>query len=573
MSLAVISLPDVDEDIVVAYFTMEIGLTENMPTYAGGLGILAGDVVKTFADLKVPAVAVTMLNEKGYFRQVLDDEGNQTEENEIWDKNKFMKPLPNKVVVTLEGRSVVVRAWEHYVESPSGGSVPVYFLDTDVPENTEYDRTLTSHLYGGDSRYRIMQEAILGIGGLKLLVDIGYENIENYHMNEGHAAFLILELLNRTKNEEEKNYKKRYDFDKVKEKCVFTTHTPLPAGHDSFDTEMVKSILGADYFPFDNVDIPDNRKFSMTYLALNHSHYINGVAKRHKDITSRMFPGYRIHSITNGAHSATWVSEPFRDLYNKYIPNWSHDPFSLRYVFGIPKNEIWEAHIKAKENLFNLIKELTGETLDINALTMGFARRMTGYKRPTLIFRDIERLNKMAASGVKLQLIFAGKAHPKDIEGKEIIKELFRIKKRLGENIKFIFLENYGMKIAKQLISGVDIWLNTPQRPFEASGTSGMKASHNGVVNFSVLDGWWIEGYIEKVTGWSIGPKVASPDHLADDRKDAEDLYNKLEKEIMLMFYRDRERWIEIMKHSIAINASFFNTHRMVQQYVMNAYI
>ena len=571
--IKVIFLPDIDSEIVVAYFTMEIGLTAKMPIYAGGLGILAGDVIKTFADLHVPAVAVTLLNEKGYFKQVLDEHGNQKEEDETWRKEDFMKLLPNKVVVTLEKRPVVVQAWRHDVVSPSGGTVPVYFLDTNVPENSEEDRKLTSYLYGGDNRYRIMQEAILGIGGLKLLVDIGYEHIENYHMNEGHSAFLILELLNRTRNDEEKDYYKKYDFEKVKKKCVFTTHTPLPAGHDSFDTKMVKSILGDEYFPFDMVSIPNKNQFSMTYLALNHSHYINGVAKRHKDVTKKLFPGYTIHSITNGAHSVTWVSEPFANLYDDYIPNWRHDPFSLRYVFGIPGDEIWNAHIEAKKRLLDFVKKKTGEELNIDDMTIGFARRMTGYKRPTLVFSDVERLNRIAEAEGRMQFIFAGKAHPHDEGGKKIIREIFEMKKRLGSNIKLVFLENYDMDMAKLLVSGADLWLNTPLRPFEASGTSGMKASHNGVINFSVLDGWWIEGYIEKVTGWAIGPKITDPEHKGDDSKDADDLYRKLENEILPTFYYDREKWIEMMKHSIAINASFFNTHRMVQQYVMDAYI
>ncbi len=567
-------LPDVDEPIVVAYFTMEVGLSKNIPTYAGGLGVLAGDMIKTFADLKVPAVAVTLLNEKGYFRQKLDKNGTQTEEDEVWDREKYMKLLPNKVVVTLENRPVVVRAWQHDVVSPSDGIVPVYFLDTNVPANTTDDKKLTSHLYGGDQRYRIMQEAILGIGGLKMLKDIGYEEIENYHMNEGHASFLILELLNRTKNEEEKDYHKRYDFDKVKEKCVFTTHTPLAAGHDEFDLKMVKSVLGDDFFPLEEADaFSEHDKFSMTYLALNHSHYINGVAKRHKDVSRKLFPGYHIHAVTNAVHSVTWVSDPFRELYDEHIPNWSHDPFSLRYVFGIPGNEIWNTHMEAKKLLIDFVNKETKAKMDYDILTLGFARRMTGYKRPDLIFSDIQRLNKIADTQGKMQLIFAGKAHPNDYAGKAMIKHIFSLRQKLSKNINMVFLENYDMELSKRLVSGVDIWLNTPMRPYEASGTSGMKASHNGVVNFSVLDGWWLEGYIENVTGWSIGPRITEPEYECDNNCDIKDIYGKLEKEIIPMYYYDREKWIEMMKHTIAINASFFNTHRMVQQYVLDAYI
>ncbi|MBN2101502.1 MAG: alpha-glucan family phosphorylase [Candidatus Aenigmarchaeota archaeon] len=567
-------MPDVDEPVVVAYFSMEVGLSADMPTYAGGLGVLAGDMIKTFADLKVPSVAVTLLNEKGYFRQKIDEKGNQSEEDEVWDREKYMKLLPNKVVVTLENRPVVVRAWQHDVVSPSGGIVPVYFLDTNVPANTIDDRKLTSHLYGGDQRYRIMQEAIIGIGGLKMLKDIGYEDIENYHMNEGHAAFLIMELLNRTKNEEEKDFNKKYDFEKVKDKCIFTTHTPLKAGQDEFDIGLVKSVLGEDFFPFEKMDaFSDSGKFSMTHLALNHSHYINGVAKRHKDVSRKLFPGYQIHSVTNGVHSVTWVSEAFKRLYDENIPNWSHDPFSLRYVFGIEDDEIWNTHMEAKKLLIDFVNENTKTKMDYDTITFGFARRMTGYKRPDLIFHNIEHLNKIADEIGKIQLIFAGKAHPNDEAGKMMIKHIFNQREILSKNIKIVFLENYNIDISKLLVAGVDVWLNTPMRPFEASGTSGMKASHNGVINFSVLDGWWLEGYIENVTGWSIGPRSSDPEHECDSHFDVADLYSKLEKEVLPMYYYDRQKWIEMMKHTIAINASFFNTHRMVQQYVLDAYI
>lgn len=569
-----IFLVDIDKEIIVAYFSMEIGVKSEIPTYAGGLGVLAGDMVKTLADLQVPSVAVTLLNEKGYFKQELDKEGNQIEKDDIWDKTKYMKRLPNKVAVSLENRNIVIQAWQYDVISPSGGIVPAYFLDTNVPENDEYDKKLTSRLYGGDQRYRIMQEAILGIGGLKMLVDIGYQEIENYHMNEGHAAFLILELLNRTKDDTKEEYSKKYDFEKIRSKCVFTTHTPIPAGHDLFDISMVKSVIGSGFSEIENIDaIDDSGKFSMTMLALNHSHYINGVAKRHKDVTKNMFPGYHIHSVTNGVHSYTWVSGSFKELYDEDIPNWSHDPFSLRYVFGIGSDKIWNTHMKSKKELINIIKKETGQEFDMDTLTIGFARRMTGYKRPDLIFSDIDRLNNIAKNKGKIQLVFAGKAHPNDQDGKNIIKKLFGMNKKLHENIRTVFLQGYNMDLSKKLVSGVDLWLNTPMRPYEASGTSGMKAAHNGVINFSVMDGWWIEGFIENVTGWSIGPGMTSTENEYDNKEDIEDLYNKLENDIIPAYYFNREKWIDMMKHSIAINASFFNTHRMVHQYVMDAYI
>jgi len=553
-------------DRKIAYFSMEIGINPHIPTYSGGLGILAGDTIKSCADLKVPMVAVTILYEKGYFDQKLDSQGNQQEFPVKWNPKDFLKPLPNKVSVRIENRTVAIQAWQYDIIGITGHTVPIIFLDTDLKENSEYDKGLNDYLYGGDQWYRLLQEIILGIGGVRMLKELGYAGIKKYHMNEGHAAFLTLELLNETKRKEEPVW----DFKAVRELCVFTTHTPVPAGHDQFSYDLVKRALG-DFLPFDVLKmLAGEDRLNMTLLALNLSKYVNGVAKKHGEVSQSMFPGYQIESITNGVHSLTWVCDSFKGLYDKYIPGWRNDPFSLRYALGISKDEIWNAHQQAKGRLIDYVNKKTGVGMDYETFTIGFARRSATYKRADLIFSDIDRLKKIAEKTGKIQFIFSGKAHPQDWPGKELIKKIINASGQLKDRIKIVYLEDYDMELAKMLICGADLWLNTPRKPQEASGTSGMKAAHNGVPSLSILDGWWIEGCIEGVTGWAIG----SPGEIeSNDQQDANSLYDKLEFTILRTFYINRENWINIMRHAIAINASFFNTHRMVQQYVLNSYL
>ncbi|MBN1502262.1 alpha-glucan family phosphorylase [Candidatus Woesearchaeota archaeon] len=561
---------DKKEDRIIAYFSMEIGLDANIPTYSGGLGILAGDTIKACADLKVPMLAVTLMCQKGYFYQKLDHEGNQTEHPVEWNPGDYMELLPTKIVVSIEGRDVIVQVWEYWVKGVKGYEIPVYFLDTNVPENTDQDKNITSMLYGGDEKFRLIQEVILGIGGVRIMQAIGYHNIQKYHLNEGHSSLLILELLRQTKIETNDTH----NFEKVREQCVFTTHTPVPAGHDNFGIDLVKQVLG-EFLPEDIMKRALHEgQVNMTWLALENSKYINGVAKKHGEISRDMFPGYPIDSITNGVHSLTWTSEPFRTLYDKHIPGWRMDAFALRYALKISRKEIWDAHMQAKKKLIDFVNGKTNAGMDYTTLTIGFARRCTQYKRPYLLFQNIDKLREIVDTAGKIQVLFAGKAHPKDNSGKELIKNIFSKITQLKEKIKIVYLENYDIEIGKLFTSGVDIWLNTPLKPWEASGTSGMKSCHNGIPNFSVLDGWWIEGHIENITGWSIGPKhkTEHKDHITDDEKDAEDLYYKLEKLIIPMFYNDWDKWTEIMRHTIAFNASFFNTHRMIHQYVLNAY-
>ncbi len=560
---------------MIAYFSMEIGIKNDIPTYSGGLGILAGDTIKSAADLELPLVAVTLITRKGYFTQELDGMGWQREKAVAWDPAKYMTLLPEKVKVQIENRDVYVQAWLYIVISPTGGKVPIFFLDTDLPENTPEDRGLTDYLYGGDNTYRIKQEVVLGMGGVRILQALEF-HIKKFHMNEGHASFLALELLLRFKRDIESVWDERsvWDITRVRELCVFTTHTPVEAGHDKFPYPLVRQVLG-EIIPFDVLrDIAGKDALNMTLLALNLSNYINGVAKKHGEISQHLFPGYHIHAITNGVHTFSWTCEDMAKLFNKYIPGWANEPELFVRSGNIPELELWEAHREAKRKLLAYVGNTTGVVMDVNVLTLGFARRATAYKRPHLLFHDIDRLLKINEKG-KLQFIFAGKAHPRDDNGKRLIQGIHEYQDKLKGKIGIAFLPGYDMDIALKLVSGVDVWLNTPLRPLEASGTSGMKAAHNGVVNFSVLDGWWIEGHIEGFTGWSIGaPPTETAASGTADAEDAKDLYDKLENLIIPKYYdTTKSGWSRMMRNAISKNAYYFNSHRMMRRYVTEAYI
>jgi starch phosphorylase len=549
----------------IAYLSMEIGLEPEMPTYSGGLGILAGDTIKSAADLKVPVVAVSLIYKKGYFRQKINKRGAQQEFPDEWNPRKFMKLRPQQAEVRIEGRKVKVQAWEYRVRGVTGYNVPVFFLDTDIEGNSEYDRCLVYHLYGGDERYRLAQEVILGIGGIRLLKELGYRHIRRYHMNEGHSSLLTLELLKQKKITDPDSLK----VDEIRKSCIFTTHTPIPAGHDQFPYPLVRKVLGR-YLPIGMIRaFGGEDKLNMTRLALNLSRYVNGVAKEHQRVSMEMFPGYQIDSITNGVHAWTWASEPFRELYSRFIPGWKRAPMSLRYAISIPDNEIWNAHVEAKKKLIDYVNATTDAEMDPEVITIGFARRATAYKRADLLFTDMAKLKRIARKVGKMQFIYAGKAHPKDTAGKKLIRKVLAKAKELKGEIEIVYLEDYDMNLARLLISGVDVWLNTPRRPREASGTSGMKAALNGVPSLSSLDGWWIEGCIEGMTGWAIG---SLDTETPTDEESAKSLYYKLEREVVPVFYYDRRTWVEMMRMCIAINGSFFNTYRMVHQYMVSAY-
>ncbi len=557
----------------IAYFSMEIGLRDDIPTFSGGLGVLAGDTVKSSADLNLPFVAVTLTCRKGYFRQVLDQKGHQSEEPVAWNPATLMHLAPERVSVTIEGRDVQLQTWVYLVESPRGGTVPVIYLDANVEENDPMDRVLTDTLYGGDNSYRIKQEMILGVGGVRILKELGFQ-IKKYHMNEGHAAFLTLELLHKFKKNIESVWDEDHiwDVEPVRELCVFTTHTPVAAGHDKFTYELFESVFG-DYFPVKILkDLAGSKKLNMTVLGFNLSNFVNGVAKKHGEVSQNMFPGYQINAITNGVHSYTWTCESMKKIFDEYLPGWAHEPEIFVRIGAVPKERLWAAHQEAKKQLIDFVNSSQGTDMNLDTLTIGFARRATAYKRADLLFSDLDRLEKIGTD--RIQIIYAGKAHPHDDAGKQLIERIFSFRDRLKGKINIAFIENYKMDIALKLISGVDIWLNTPLRPLEASGTSGMKATHNGVMNFSVLDGWWIEGHIEGHTGWSIGPAPTEvePD-INMNKIDAEDLYMKLEHTIIPLYYGDRDHWISMMQNAIGKNAYYFNTHRMMRRYVTEAYI
>jgi starch phosphorylase len=561
------------DDRTVAYFSMEIALEEGMPTYSGGLGVLAGDMIRSAANFKVPMVAVTLLHRKGYFYQKLDSNGQQIEEPVEWMVDDFLTELPQRVSLPISHHDVSIRTWRYEVKGSGGYIVPVYFLDTDLPENSDEDRTLTHFLYGGDAFYRLRQEAILGIGGIRMLRALGHRKIEHYHMNEGHASLLVLELIKEHVENSSAKSLRPDDIEDIREQCVFTTHTPIPAGHDKFSKDMVHQVLHQHITHINEEMLFSDGCLNMTQLALNFSGYINGVAKKHKEVSNHMFAPYILDSITNGVNAAVWTCPPFQKIFDKYISGWREDNFSLRYALNIPANEVWDAHTKAKRQLLQYVNHETNAGMDMDVLTLGFARRAAAYKRADLIFEDIDRLKQMTSQHGPLQMIFAGKAHPHDTGGKEVIQKIHQIKSSLKENVKIAYLLNYNMALAKLIIPGVDVWLNTPMPPHEASGTSGMKAALNGVPSLSVLDGWWIEGCIEGITGWSIGQPPQLESAQPDASKDAISLYEKLEQVVIPMYYHDREHFISIMIHAIALNGSFFNTQRMIQQYALKAYL
>ncbi len=582
----------------IAYFSMEIALENAMPSYSGGLGVLAGDTIRAMADLRLPTVAVSLLYRKGFFEQHLAEDGSQSEEPVEWRIEDFLKEEAARATVSIEGRAVELRCWRYEAKGVRGYHVPIYFLDADLPGNADVDRSLTGSLYGGDSYYRLRQEVLLGIGGVRILRALGYNNLERFHMNEGHAALLSLELL---AEEARKRGRKRIrgeDIEHVRSMCVFTTHTPVPAGHDRFPMEFLTRV-----FPnqTDFLDLSDSGSaalmnrvlqvqepysdlqaaakggatLNMTQLALGLTMYVNGVAKQHGVTSRQMFPGVPIEAITNGVHAGTWTSPSFQHLFDRYVPDWREDNYSLRNVLSVPPEEVWTAHLLAKHELFDLVRKKTGIKLDPEVFTIGFARRATAYKRADLLLTDLDRLRQIAKHAGKFQIIYAGKAHPNDGSGKDLIRRIFQAKKALRKAVPTVFLDNYNMDVGGKMTAGVDLWLNTPQFPLEASGTSGMKAALNGVPSLSIVDGWWVEGHIEGVTGWAIGEthRGSSPETPTDDRGEAASLYHKLESAVLPAFYHDRGKFIEIMQHAIAVNGSYFNTQRMVQEYIANAYI
>lgn len=550
----------------VAYFSMEIGLHHSMPTYSGGLGVLAGDTLKAAADLGFPLVGVTLAHRKGYFRQQLDAQGQQRESEEGWDPAGRLEEMKERATVRIDGRDVQLRAWRCMQPGNNGTSVAVYFLDTRLPENAPQDQALTDHLYGGDPAYRLSQEIVLGIGGVRMLRALGYPDLRVFHMNEGHSALLTMALLEERVHTEGVT---EHHLAEVRKQCVFTTHTPVPAGHDQFDRGMVYRYAGERMASLlEGAGAYTGDMLNMTHLALRLSHWANAVAMRHGQVSREMFPGHEIQAITNGVHSSTWVAEPMGELYDRYMPGWRQVSFAFRHAIGIPAEEILRAHNQAKADMLAKVEGLTGVKLDPRAMTIGFARRAAKYKRLDLLFRNVDRLKQIATEVGPFQVVVSGKAHPHDEGAKELIRRVHDAARETGDAVKVVYIEDYNMEVASWLIPGVDVWLNNPQRPLEASGTSGMKAAMNGVPSLSTLDGWWIEGHEEGVTGWSIG-NTWDPE---PDERDAESLYGKLEMVVLPLYYNRPDRFAHVMRSAIALNGSFFNAQRMVLQYAREAY-
>ena len=565
-------------DSRIAYFSMEIGLESAIRTYSGGLGVLAGDTIRAVADRELPLVAVTLLHRKGYFRQELEEDGEQKDLAEEWQVRKHLREMPERVSVRIEGRTVVLRSWKYEVEGVRGYRVPVYFLDSDLPENSSWDRTLSDFLYGGDERYRLCQEAILGIGGIRMLRALAFNQLERYHMNEGHSSLLTVELLEeRGRSRTSKSISEK-DLAAVRSQCVFTTHTPVAAGHDRFPLDLARNVLGGSpLFEIQQLCILED-KLNLTYLALNLSEYVNGVARKHKEVSQQMFQGYQIDSITNGVHAGTWTAPSMQELFDRHIPGWRENASSLRYASSIPHDEVWGSHIRAKTLLVECINRssrssrISKSSFDTEAFTIGFARRTAAYKRADLLFHDVQRLQDLAFRFGPLQMVFAGKAHPRDEQGKALIRSIFAVKDEIREPLRLVYLPGYDMDLGRLITAGVDLWLNTPEPPLEASGTSGMKAALNGVPSLSVLDGWWIEGHIEGITGWAIGEDGRHAGEEDPRTKDALSLYDKLENVILPLFHNKRQGYIDVMCQAISLNGSFFNAARMLSEYVHKAY-
>lgn len=555
-------------------------MESDMPTYSGGLGVLAGDTLKACADLGLPVVGLSLLYKEGYFRQEITKDGDQKEHPIQWDPSEKLRLLNNKIILCeIKGSDILLQGWLYSYIGATGREVPIIFLDSDMEGNNPEDRKITSALYAGDKEWRLKQEIVLGIGGIKFLRELGIKDIKTYHMNEGHSALLTLELLRENQKTVFETWDEdaTWDIEKVKDLCVFTTHTPVAAGHDVFSWDIVGRVLdtGVSLGMLKKMAGEDN--LNMTTLGLNLSRFANGVAKMHGDVSQSMFPEHQIDFITNGIHTYTWVHEPFCKLFDKYAPLWRKDPRYLRQAELIPCQDIREAHLVCKKNLFKEVLKLTSVKLDPEILTLGFARRAAEYKRATLMFRDIDRLVGIAEKCPGIQLVFSGKAHPHDEGGKRNIKEIVQLREVIEgktKKLKLVYLPDYKMSLGYLITAGVDLWVNTPIPPREASGTSGMKAALNGVPNLSIVDGWWVEGCVEGVTGWAIGdPDLHTEmDTNERDEMDSGSLYDKLEKVVIPKFYNDCEDWIEIQRHGIAINASFFNTHRQMEQYVTKAY-
>ncbi len=530
--------------------------------------MLAGDTIRGAADLGVPMVAVTLLHRKGYVRQSLSEQGEQREAPEQWEPEQLLVICQPIVDVPLKDRVIRVQAWKRVEVGVTGHSVPILFLDTDVVENTAEDKRITDVLYGGDHGLRLLQELVLGVGGGRMLRALGYPPETICHMNEGHAAFLLLDQIPQEGCPDSEGR-----CQELRHRTVFTTHTPVPAGHDVFSVDHLAAVLSPEHFQRAS-QVFEHGQLNMTRLAMRFSGTVNAVSRKHMDVTKAMFPEAEVYGITNGVHAVRWTSPPFARLFDKFIPGWRQRSEQLRQASLIPVEDIQQAHRECRESFLQAIEARVGMPFGGAGIVIGFARRATEYKRPLLIFNDLGRLQRMAEQFGPINLVFAGKAHPRDDWGKQLIRAVHEFGSRSGDLVRVVFLPNYDTQLAAQMVAGVDVWLNTPRAPLEASGTSGMKCALNGVPSLSIADGWWLEGGIQGVTGWVIksGFNEGGVAPMEQDHADAEALYAQLEQHVFPTFFHNHMAFGEIMRNAIAVNGSFFNTHRMVDQYRVMAY-
>jgi starch phosphorylase len=528
----------------VAYLSAEVGFESGLHTYSGGLGVLAGDHIKSAADAGIDLVGCTLLYRKGYGRQHLDSVGNQTETYAEIDPHEFLVETGVEIALPLDGAMLHSKIWMYRIKG-----VPTYFLDTRHPNNSPDHASLGNRLYGGDDATRIRQEYLLGVGGIRALQALGHE-ITGLHLNEGHCTFAMLEMLHQGWTREQ-----------LQQHCLFTTHTPVPAGHDRFSWNEVATVLG-ELLPADASSlVNDEESCSMSHLAVALAGQVNAVSNLNAFVASGMFEGTHIHPITNGVHHKTWTSPPLANLYDAHLKGWREDPTVLAHAGRIPDAELMEARREARSVLRDLVRVSTGVEFSEDRLTIGFARRFATYKRANLVFSDLERLRTIG--GGKIQFVFAGKAHPRDEGGKQLIRDIFEGAAQVVEEIPVAFLEDYSMDTGLAMTSGVDIWLNNPIRPMEASGTSGMKAAMNGVPNCSILDGWWPEACEHGVNGWGIG----EGEDERDDVRDAKAVYDTLEHEVLPAWNGGPKHWNDLMRASIATSARFTGA-RMISDYL-----
>ena len=539
----------------VAYFTAEIGLWSELHTYSGGLGVLAGDHVKSAADAELPLVGMSLLYREGYGRQHLDEDGVQSETYGPIDPAEHLTNTRKTTQQPLDGTTLHATIWKTDVIGVSGHVVPVYFLDTFHPNNSSEFIGLGARLYGGDDGTRVRQEYLLGVGGVRALQTLGHDFV-GMHLNEGHCTFAMLEML-----------KQGWNRDELAQRTLFTTHTPVPAGHDRFDWQLVRDVIGdllpddAQQLVRDAGDPEEGGRCSMSHLAVALSTSVNAVSNLNAKVASTMFGSTHIAPITNGVHHITWTSPQMGALFDRHLPGWKEDPSQLGYAGSLPDHALLDARAASRRILRELVQASTGVKLDEQRLTIGFARRFATYKRANLVFSDLERLRAIGAD--RIQFVFSGKAHPKDEGGKQLIRDIFASAKEVADDIPVAFIENYDMATGLAMTSGVDIWLNNPIRPLEASGTSGMKAAMNGVPNCSILDGWWPEGCEHGVNGWAIG----GAEDERDDQRDAENIYTVLQRDVLPLWDEGPERWAHLMRASIATSARFTGT-RMIADYL-----